>query len=460
MRINTGQYEFDLITAVLSTKDLIKRSTVIDKLTVDMFGNQNTQRAWDAIKQLHDEQQIVDVVGVSSRMGSDNDLLWLADIMGGSSAQPSNIIGYAKRVRQSSYLMEARRRSVEALKVIDELSDITQVETVAGSIESLFDGLLLETSDKKPQSFKEVAKEYVVKIQEKAQGMDENHVVLTGITDLDQNTGGFNKTDLVLVGGTPGSGKTEFSIKILRGVVKSGLGALMFSLEMSNHQVVERAISGESQLPVSNLRNPLLLNNNNGWKMMENGLGALVDKNFYMTDQAGLTVESIMATAKRHKQDHPDLSCIVVDYAGLLQLPKESRHDIALGTVSRKLKQLAKDIETPVVLLTQLNSKNINARPVNDREPVASDIKDSSRLEDDADLILLCHRQFTHDENSHNIAQIILAKARHAIKGVNVYFRFIDGHFVPTSQDMASNEIEQYKNKSKPVEYKKSSKLN
>ena len=91
--------------------------------------------------------------------------------------------------------------------------------------------------------------------------------------------------------------------------------------------------------------------------------------------------------------------------------------------------------------------------------PKAQDIKDSSRIEEDADLILLNHRQVTHDENAPNIAEIILAKARHAIKGTKVYYRFIDGHFVNTAQDMAANEMEQYKNKNKPATYQKSDKL-
>ena len=99
------------------------------------------------------------------------------------------------------------------------------------------------------------------------------------------------------------------------------------------------------------------------------------------------------------------------------------------------------------------------ARAVVDREPRAQDIKDSSRIEEDSDLILLCHRQWTHDETAPNIAEVVLAKARHAIKGTKVYYRFIDGHFVSTNQEMAFNEMEAYKQRNKPVSFKKSDKL-
>lgn len=460
MKINTGQYELDLITATLSTKDNVKRSIIIDKITPAMFEQLNANRAWEAIRDLSSEGEIIDLQGVSGRMGGGDDFLWLCDVMSNSIAMPSNITGYAKRVRQSSYLLDARKRAIEALNVIDELSDITQVETVAGSIESLFDGLLLETDDKKPQRFRDVAKDYTQKLQDKVDGKADEHIILSNISDLDAHSGGFNRSDLIVVGGLSGSGKTEFSVKITRGIVKSGAGALVFSLEMSNQQVVERAISGEAMLPVSNLRNPDRLDHNNGWGRLSAGVKELIDTDLYMTDQTGLTVEQVVATATRHKRDFPNLDLIVVDHIGLMDLGKvTSRHDLQVGEISRRLKQLAKDLEVPVMLLTQLTGKKVMARSVMEREPVAQDIKDSSRIEEDADLILLCHRQWTHDETAPNIAEIIFAKARHAIKGTKVFFRFIDGHFIPTAQDMASNEMEAYKAKNQPVKYEKSSKL-
>lgn len=456
--ISTGQYEFDLITATISTTDKTKKTTVIDAITPEMFTQANAKRAWEAVRSLHDENEIVDLSGVFSRMGDQEDMLWLSEVVHGSAALPANLTGYAKRVRQASYLHDARGRAVEALKVIDELTDLTRVDTVAGSIESLFDGLILETNDRKPQLFKDIAKEYTKKIQDKLTSMDEDHVVLTHINDLDHHTGGFNYTDLILIGGTPGSGKTEFAVKMISGVVKNGGSALKFSLEMSAFQVVERSISGSASLPVSKLRNPKLLGDND-WKMLEAGLGELVNTEFYIDDRAGLTIGDIVSTATRHKQNNPNLNIIVVDYAGLLDLPKGERHDIALGAVSRRLKQLAKDLEVPVVLLTQLNSKNINNRPLMDRIPAAADIKDSSRLEDDADLILLCHRQKVHDENAPDVAEIIMAKARHAIKGTRIYFSFVNGHFVATHQPGAKTQMDAYYAPPVKQTFKKSDKL-
>jgi len=459
MKINTGRYELDLITATILSKDYDLQSTVIDKISADMFTSNTTMRAWEAIKGLRDNSSIIDIIGTSERMGGDGDFLWLAEIIGDSAALPVNITGYAKRVRQSSYLLNARERLLESIKVIDELTDVTQVKTVAGSIEAVFDGLLLETNDKKPQLFKDVAKDYLDKIDDKLNGKVDEHIVLSGIPDLDAKTGGFNLTDLIVLAGLSGSGKTEAAISIIRGITSADNGALMFSLEMSNQQVVERSISGQAQLPVSSLRNPADLTQS-GWAQLSQGYKQLLDRKIYMDDQSGLSIEDIVTRSKRHKRDHPDCSVIIVDHVGLMKLSKnESRHDLQVGEISRRLKDLAKEIQTPVVLLSQLTGKQVMARPVMEREPRAQDIKDSSRIEEDADLILLCHRQWTHDESAPNIAEIILAKARHAIKGTKVYFRFCEGHFVATAQDMASNEMDVYKNKNTQTPYKKSSKL-
>ena len=461
MKINTGRYELDLITATILSKDYDLQSTVIDKISADMFTSNTTMRAWEAIKGLRDNSSIIDIIGTSERMGGDGDFLWLAEIIGDSAALPVNITGYAKRVRQSSYLLNARERLLESIKVIDELTDVTQVKTVAGSIEAVFDGLLLETNDKKPQLFKDVAKDYLEKLNDKLNGKVDEHIVMSGLPDLDAQTGGFNLTDLVVLAGLSGSGKTEAAIKIIRGITSNNNGALMFSLEMSNQQVVERAISGESQLPVSSLRNPSNLTEQ-GWGQLSSGYKSLLDRNIYMYDQSNLNIDQIVEMSKRHKRDNPDCSLILVDHVGLMDLGKiQNRHDLQVGEISKKLKNLAKEIETPVVMLSQLTGKQIMQRAVSERVPRAEDIKDSSRCAEDADLILLTHRQKTHDPEAPDIGEIVLAKARHAVQGTRVYFNFYSGHFVDMDQPAGLNAMESYYSKfNQPTAvYKKSDKL-
>ena len=446
MKINVGQYERDLIAITITEGGTQRRSQVFDGITPEMFKDSNNRRCWSAMRDLNSEGEEVDGVGVPERMGEEGDSLYLMEIVSGSAATKSQLIALAKRVRQSAYLQDARDRLLDSLAVIDNLTDVTQAKTVAASIQDVFDSLLLETSDRKPMLFKDVVKDYVDKMQDKINGKEDKYIVKSGIPDLDYHTGGFNKTDLLVWAGLSGSGKTEGAVDIIRGVTSNNNvdGALMFSLEMSNNQVVERAIGGESSLPISDLRNPKLLEEGNGWERMKAGLASLVNRQIFMEDQSGLSVQDIIIRSKRHVRDHPETKIIVVDHIGLMKLGKNLAHHLALGDITRELKSLAKEIEVPVLILSQVVGKQIMQRPLSDRIPRAQDIKDSSRIEEDADLIVMTHRQQSHDETAPNIAEWVLVKARHAIKGTKVYHRFVNGHFCAMSQEHAKDEMNKY----------------
>lgn len=450
MNIDPSYYEADVLSTLIMKYSGAKSRAVINKLTVDMFASEMNKTVYSAIQELSSANEVVDLVSVSDRMShiadtGYNNLLFLSEMIGGCICSESSLITYAKRVRQAYYLRDAESRVKSANDLINGLSDISKVGDLAIEIESLFNGLMLETNDQKPVKFKDVAKDYVEELNKKANGEEDEFIVKTNMPEFDALTGGFNDTDLIIIGGTPGSGKTEKVLSIINGVTSSkDTGALMFSLEMSNHQLVERSISGAAGLPVSALRDPKSLSGN-GWNLVSSGLAQLVDRNFYMTDQVGLSVNDVITIATRHKQDHPSTKLFAVDYAGLLEIDGSKRHDIALGEVSRKLKLAAKELKTPFILLTQLNSKNIDSRPLADRHPRASDIKDSSRLEDDADLILLCYREKVYNNKAPDIAETILAKARHSVKGAIYYERFINGHFIEDRQDLLKNHLENYR---------------
>lgn len=445
--IDPSQFEFDLITAVLCAQNHITKAQAIDSVSTDSFTSSNSKRAWGAIKSLSDDGEIVDINGVAGRMGRDGDFLWLVDVVQNSAAVESNMIGYIKRVKQCGYLANAKEKVVEALGVIDGLQDVTAVAEAASSIEAILESLSLETSDTRPKHFKEVARDYVQRMDDKLNGKSDHHIVNSNIPELDLHTGGFNITDLIVLAGPSGSGKTEFAIKLKTAIVENGGESLIFSLEMSNEQVVERAIGARSQMPISNLRNPEKLEEFNGMQRVHKALGELIDKNMYLYDQTGLTVQNIVTMARAHKAKHPELKVIFVDHVGLLDLDGSAgSHHLQVGDVSKRLKMLAKELKTPVVMLSQVVGKQINQRPVKDRIPMATDIKDSSRIEEDADLILFTHRQQTHDERAPGIAEIVFGKARHAIKGTKVYFNWVNGHFSATDQSYAHNTMDQYYN--------------
>lgn len=462
MQLEVGRLEYELIAAVLTEGDSQRRSQVIDGITPEMFNSSLTARCWTAIKELHEEGEMIDMFCVGDRMGGGKeDRVWCMEVATDHVTYSSQFMHYAKKVRQAAYAVDVMKSAQGVVDYVANMTDVTQTKNIASVVQGMVDSMMIETSDRKPQLFKDVAKDYVEKLTDKLNGKADEHIVLSGIPDLDYHTGGFNKTDLIVMAGLSGSGKTEAVIDVIRGTTAEDGGALIFSLEMSNSQVVERAVSGQSQLPVSSLRNPAMLEETpNGWARMEGGLGELVNRDIYLEDQTGLTVQDIVIRAKRHKRDHPSCKLVAVDHIGLMNLGKvQTRHDLAVGEITKELKNLAKEIETPVVILSQLTGKQIMQRPILDREPRAQDIKDSSRIEEDADLIIMLHRQYTHDDKAPNIAEWILAKARHAIKGTKVYFRFINGHFSATDQAYAFNEMDAYKNSLTPVKKQKPANL-
>ena len=443
--IDTGQAERDLIATVLTTRNEVDKVMAIDNISTSMINGKTNKVIWGEIKSLSDNGHIVDMQSVFGRLSGD-DIAYLSDITQQSHGIGSYISGYVDRVKKCAYLYEAHKRTTEALQVINELTDLTAIETVPTAIESVFEGLMLDTMSNKPLHFKEVARDYIKVLEDKKEGRMGDHILMSGIPELDKHTGGFNLTDLIVLAGLSGSGKTEMAIKIMTSIASGGGSQLIFSLEMSNQQVVERAVGMRSQVPISALRNPKQLDEFDGWQRVSTATGQLIQNDMFLYDQTGLTVRNIVAMAKAHKARHADLNLIVVDHVGLMELEGNGQHHMQVGDISKKLKMLAKEIKVPVLMLSQVVGKQIMQRPVKDRIPTAMDIKDSSRCTEDADLILFTHRQNTHDESAPNFAETVFGKARHAIQGAKIYSNFVNGHFTPTDQAHAYNQMNQYYN--------------
>ncbi len=439
--IDSGEAERNLISAVLKTTDDVKKQQAIDTISTDMISSQKNKQLWDAIKSLSNDGHLVDLAALFGKLPGE--IAYLSDIYG-EAVFDTQINSYVDRVKKCAYLREAHKRTTEALSVISNLTDLTAINTIPEAIEGVFDGLMLDTMENKPIHFKEVAKDYVKVLHDKSQGKMGEHILMSGINELDKHTGGFNLTDLIVLAGLSGSGKTEKAINIMTSIASGGGSQLIFSLEMSNQQVVERAVGMRSGVPISSLRNPEHLEEFDGWQRVTTATGQLIQNNMFLFDQTGLSVRNIVAMARAHKARHPDLNLIVVDHVGLMELEGNGQHHMQVGDVSKKLKMLAKEIKTPVVMLSQVVGKQIMQRPVKDRVPNAQDIKDTSRIEEDADLILFTHRQETHDENAPKFAELVFGKARHAIKGTKIYFNFVNGHFTATDQDHARNVMSNY----------------
>jgi len=251
--------------------------------------------------------------------------------------------------------------------------------------------------------------------------------VPSGFSALDEKTGGFQKSDLIIVAGRPSQGKTAFALSAARNAAlhkDKRTAVAIFSLEMSERQLVIRMLSSEAKVNAHELRTGRL--HDDKWKNLTRNVGRLADAKIFIDDTPALSILELRAKARRLKAEH-DIGLVIVDYLQLIQGPKnaESR-EREISMISRSLKALAKELDIPVMALSQLN-RLLETRK--DKRPQLSDLRESGAIEQDADVVLFVHRPETYnidtikDDNlgnipSEGIAEIIIGKQRNGPTGV------------------------------------------
>lgn len=437
--MNYFNYERELVSALIKGGMTPDAMDVLAKIEPSMFTNTFLGQCFLKIKQFTAQGDLIDIIGIGEAVDPEDGFFNLAEVCKQSTGAESNVKAYAKRVRQGFYLRKAQETLIESLNMIETCNEERKIGEVAAKIEDALKGLVVETDHKKPRVLEAVIEEYLTIMEDRVTGSESQRRIKTGIESLDIHTGGFNLSDLIVIGGTPGMGKTELMTRIVNGSTNEHDGALIFSMEMDEYQLAERALAESSGQAIQTIRSPQGMTDSD-FAMFSHGLGKIKTNKVWLFDEAGLNVQEICSIAKRHKAEHPETKLIAIDYLGLIPTGKAERHDIAVGDISRRLKQLAKELHTPVLLLCQLTSKDIEKRPKNSRRPNASDIKDSSRVQDDADWIIFPYRDEVYSDNSpaKGYAEIIIAKARHGQRGT-VYQKWNNGHFQEVNQAMAHN---------------------
>ncbi len=409
-----------------------------DAFTVSLY-----RETFKEIKRQASTRGLIDSLMIAEAMGEGN----FSNIIMTTKSCPSaaNLKGYAQVVskyhliRQFSKLMETN---------YDSITQSNNYEQALAGIEAFMtkvNSMGRPSTEIIPTHIDELLESYADVLERRLKNGEASDTLKTGIDELDEITGGLNPEDLMIVAARPGMGKTELALKIAEGVADSYVtrgdiverrGVLIFSMEMSAHQVIERSIAGASNMPVSSLRKPSRMGDED-WARISQGIGMLKGLDVWVVDASKLNVEQMRSIAERHKQRHPALSLILADYLGLISKPKAERNDLAIAHITGSLKAMAKDLKTPVICLSQL-SRDVEKRPAGQRRPTNADLRDSGSIEQDADTIVMLYREAVYNEDSPAApyGEIIVTKNRFGTLGT-VYQLFKNGHFLPTDQESA-----------------------
>lgn len=280
----------------------------------------------------------------------------------------------------------------------------------------------------KPKSFREYAENYVQVLEHRQNNPNTSQIDLGVELKV-------NKTALVVLGGQPGMGKTALALYINDFVAQFGK-TLMFSLEMEGDQLFERQVSSYTGIATQKLKDIDYTEENDlsdtEWGLVGGSIETLMDKQIYLDDDPVLSMPVLITKCREFKEKNPDLKLITVDYLTLMKLPEASRRDLSVGEATRQMKVLAKELKTPVLLLSQLNREADKAA----REPRNSDLRDSGSIEQDADVIIFPYREEMHKPETPNkgLAKILKTKVRDGETG-SAIMAFQKGSFKQTSSD-------------------------
>lgn len=413
---------------------------VLATLSPEAFSVRLYRETFKEIQRQAANRGLIDGFMIAEAMGEEN----FGNVMATAKSCPSaaNLKGYARivseyhQIREFSHLMREGQSKISGSNNHEQA--LEAIQSIVGKVMQTY----RPHDEIRPVHINELLDSYGEILDRRLNNGEESDTLKTGIAELDEYTGGMNPEDLVIVAARPGMGKTEFALKVAEGVASAHKiqgntveprGVLIFSMEMSAHQVIERSLASASCLPVSSLRKPSRMRDEE-WAKVSQGIGRLTGLDVWVVDASKMNVEQIRSIAERHKRAHPSLSLILADYLGLIEKPKSERNDLAIAHISGSLKRMAKDLKTPVMCLSQL-SRDVEKRPAGQRRPTNADLRDSGSIEQDADTIIMLYREAVYNEQSPAApyAEIIVTKNRFGTLGT-VYQQFKNGHFIDTDQ--------------------------
>ena len=425
----------DLEEAVLGALMLEQNAltAVIDILNPEVFYKEAHQVIYSAIHRLFAKSEPIDILTVTNELKSSGEL----ELIGGAYyitqltsrvASTANIEYHARIISQKFIQRELIKISSEIIK--DAFEDTTDVFDLLDRAEQNLFAVSENNFRRDYYSMQSLVTDAIKDIEAARDHEGNMRGIPSGFTDLDRITAGWQKSDLVILAARPGMGKTAFVLSMARNIaVDFNIPVAFFSLEMSSIQLVTRLISSETQLSANKLKKGNL--ENYEWEQLNAKIGKLVDAPLFIDDTPALSIFELRAKCRRLKAQH-NIQMVIVDYIQLMSIGGDSKgnREQEISTISRSLKALSKELNIPIITLSQLN-RSVETRGGSKR-PILSDLRESGAIEQDADLVCFIYRpeyyKIDHDEEGNptkGMAELIIAKHRNGALA-EVKMQFID----------------------------------
>jgi replicative DNA helicase len=378
---------------------------VLDMVGIEDFTSNKHKSIVDAVIRISNAGETVDLFSVADKAG---ELDYLSELATG--AHQMNHKAAAAVVHRESTKRKALANLAQATQ--DVLAADT-VEDQIAAISSVSDGI--ETKGDDFQTYTELFRDALRRLDDRMTNKAPEGLK-TGFPAIDERLMGISPTDLIIVAGRPSMGKTTYAMNIGENVAASGRNVLVFSLEMSKEQLLDRSMASRTGIPMKTLKTGLLEDQHHS--MLQAGAAKIINKyNLNIVDKAALHVDHAANIAKKFNNTRK-LDLIIVDYLQLMTATANGRFE-EISVISRSLKAIAKNLNTPVIALSQL-SREVDKRP--NKRPVNSDLRESGQIEQDADIIQFLYRDEVYDPNSSSagIAEVITTKFRNGEIGTDI----------------------------------------
>lgn len=392
----------------------------------DAFYKPGHGAIFDELVTLYDHNNASDIVQLHSRLkdlgildelGGDEYLVTL----GNSTPSTANAVHFAAIVRQKARIRDLLQAAGQILYEGFHAGELPEIDgdsqVLLDRAESMIFKIAETAETTQEETLKEILDRTMVDLERRAEeGSRFATGVPTGFMDLDEKMLGLQPGEMIIIAGRPSMGKTAFALNISQRMATRGYPVGLFSLEMTREQVAQRMLSAEAGVDAQRMRRSQL--SEDDFRSLFSACSRLTEAPMYVDDTPGLSVLALRTKARRMKARH-DVQAIIIDYIQLMTASSRESRQQEVSEISRGIKALARELRVPVICLSQLNRASENRES---HRPRMSDLRESGSLEQDADVVMLLHREdYYHQGDSEydqtNLAQIILAKQRNGPTG-------------------------------------------